>query len=117
MAINRVFLVQLIGATVFTLLAVHSRRISSITVLRPSPQKGDKEKGSIGFIQILSMAEGKRTKLQRASLYTVFFVLCFLVRTFQGILLSWVEYFVPCTSSHFVHFAPESLATLGDGWH
>ena len=60
---------------------------------------------------------GKRTKLQRASLYTIFFVLCFLVRTFQGILLPWVEYFVPCTSSHFVHFAPESLATLGDGWH
>lgn len=37
--------------------------------LRPSPQKGDKEKGSIGFQQILSMAEGvslgMRTRLQR----------------------------------------------------
>lgn len=69
MAINRVFLVQLIDAAVFTLLAVHSRRISSITVSSDlPPQKGDKEKGSIGFRQILSMAEGvslqgKRTKL------------------------------------------------------
>lgn len=47
----------MVGAAIFTLPATRSRRISSVTVSSDLPPKKETWKSSVGFRQILYMAE------------------------------------------------------------